>query len=296
MPDVHTPSTFTPELRMSSICFPPGANDQPVNVCLTTLIPGNFFFACRKPLWRSVSAGTPAMPRISTTLPLPPSFLNSHVAPSAPYATWSFVTFHAPGAVTRWSTETTLIPRAAACWITELSAVELDGLMMIAFAPAEIRLRMSALCSAAPPFRFATITLLTTPLAFACAFTAQIISSRQPLPTSVFETPITYLASPLPDFAEAVTATVTATAPSARTRSAQRRPVGRNFIQSPPREWVVATGGNSTGSLRCCLLSGKCASSFGAAQDLRHAARVLGVGVVEEPLGRLAADDGGARQ
>src|SRR5215217_1663582 len=201
---------------MSSICFPPGANDQPVNVCLTT------------------------------TIPLPPSFLNSHVAPSAPYATWSFVTFHAPGAVTRWSTETTLIPRAAACWITGLSAVALEGLMMIAFAPAEIRLRMSALCSAGPPFLFATITLLTTPLAFACALTAQIISSRQPLPTSVFETPITYVASLLPDFADAVTATVTATAQSAMTGSAQRRPMGRNFIQSPPRELVFSTGGNST--------------------------------------------------
>ena len=36
--------------------------------------------------------------------------------------------------------------------------------MMIAFAPAEIRLRMSALCSAGPPFRLATMTLLTLPL------------------------------------------------------------------------------------------------------------------------------------
>jgi hypothetical protein len=31
------------------------------------------------------------------------------------------------------------------------------------------------------------------------------------LPTSVFETPMTYFASPLPLFADAVTATVTAT-------------------------------------------------------------------------------------
>jgi len=31
-----------------------------------------------------VSAGTPAMTRISTTLPLPPSYLNSHSAPSLP--------------------------------------------------------------------------------------------------------------------------------------------------------------------------------------------------------------------
>src|SRR3954452_21750739 len=192
MPDVHTPSTFTPELRMSSICFPPGANDQLVNVCLTTLTPGYFFSACSKPLWRSVSAGTPAMPRISTTLPLPPIALNRAVAPSRPYATWSFVTLYACGALTAESTETTLTPRAAACAITPLRALGLDGLMMIAFAPAEIRLRMSADCSAGPPLRLATITLLTLPFAAACALTEQIISSRQPLPTSVFETPSTH--------------------------------------------------------------------------------------------------------
>src|SRR5690242_20867495 len=94
--------------------------------------------------------------------------------------------------------------------MTLLSAVELDGLMMIAFAPAEMRLRMSAACSAGPPFRSATITLLTTPLAAACALTAQIISSRQPLPTSVLETPRTYDACALPLRADAVTAAVTA--------------------------------------------------------------------------------------
>src|SRR5436309_10480600 len=73
--------------------------------------------------------------------------------------------------------------------------------MMIAFAPAEIRLRMSAACSAGPPFRSATITLLTLPLAAASALTAQIISSRQPLPTSVLETPRTYFL-PEPPFDE----------------------------------------------------------------------------------------------
>ena len=36
--------------------------------------------------------------------------------------------------VIRWSTETILTPRAAACATTELSALALDGLMMIAFA------------------------------------------------------------------------------------------------------------------------------------------------------------------
>jgi hypothetical protein len=38
--------------------------------------------------------------------------------------------------------------------------------------------------------------------------TAQIISSRQPLPTSVFETPRTNFACVLSDLADAVTATV----------------------------------------------------------------------------------------
>src|SRR3954454_16973714 len=217
---------------MSSICLPPGANDQLVKVCLTTLIPGYFFSACMKPVWRSVSAGTPAMPRISTTLPFPPIFLNSHWAPRRPYATWSFVTLCACGAVTRWSTDTTLMPREAACEMTELSAVALDGLMMMAFAPAEIRLRMSAVCSAGPPLRFATTTLLTTPLASACALTAQIISSRQPLPTSVLDTPSTYFACGLFGFADAVTAAVTAIATRTRTAKTQRTLIGT--LMHPP--------------------------------------------------------------
>ena len=101
--------------------------------------------------------------------------------------------------------------------------------MMIAFAPAEIRLRMSAICSAGPPLRLAMITLLTMPLAFACALTAQIISSRQPLPTSVFETPMTYFACVLSERADAVTATVTATAVSATRAIAQRALLDENF-------------------------------------------------------------------
>ena len=98
------------------------------------------------------------------------------------------------------------MPRASACAITAFSALPLDGLMTIALAPAEIRLRMSAICSAGPPLRFATTTLLITPLAFAWALMAQIISSRQPLPTSVFETPSTHLAWAWSGFADAVTA------------------------------------------------------------------------------------------
>src|SRR5438093_479772 len=131
--------------------------------------------------------------------------------------------------------------------MTELSAVELDGLMMIALAPAEIRLRMSSACSAGPLLRFASTTLLTLPLASACALTAHIISSRQPFPTSVLETPSTYFASDLPDFADAVTATVTARAASAMTVTAQRTPVGPSVTHQPPGlERTPGLGGTSS--------------------------------------------------
>ena len=125
------------------------------------------------------------------------------------------------------------MPRAAAWAITALSALPLDGLMMIALAPAEIRLRMSAICSAGPPLRFATITLLTLPLASACALIAQIISSRQPLPTSVFDTPSTY--GPACGFAAPVLANATAaiaptSAATATSRATVRRPRNSNFI------------------------------------------------------------------
>src|SRR5215467_538639 len=113
--------------------------------------------------------------------------------------------------------------------MTLLSAVELDGLMMIAFAPAEIRLRMSAACSAGPPLRSATITLLTMPLACAWALTAQIISSRQPLPTSVFDTPMTYDAWALLGCAYAETAAVTETAANATSAITQRAPLNEPF-------------------------------------------------------------------
>src|SRR4051812_39255770 len=112
--------------------------------------------------------------------------------------------------------------------MTPFSAVELDGLMMIALAPAEIRLRMSAVCSAAPPLRFASLTDLTTLLAVACALTAQIISSRQPLPTSVLDTPrMNGPAAPRVGFAEAVVARaaiVTAKTSSSATRPLRRTP------------------------------------------------------------------------
>ncbi len=101
--------------------------------------------------------------------------------------------------------------------------------MMIAFAPAEIRLRISAACSAGPPLRSATITLLTMPLATAWALTAQIISSRHPLPTSVFDTPRTYFAWALPGCAYAATAAVTDTAANATSAIAQRAPLNEPF-------------------------------------------------------------------
>src|SRR3954466_10478101 len=91
-------------------------------------------------------------------------------------------------------------PRRLASAITEFSAVASAGLMMIAFAPEEIRLRIAAICSGAAPFWLETRTLLTLPLAAACALTAQIISSRHPLPTSVLETPRTYFLPAPPPF------------------------------------------------------------------------------------------------
>src|ERR671932_289242 len=96
----------------------------------------------------------------------------------------------------------TLTPRCLACLITESSAVASAGLRMIALAPDEIRLRMAAICSGAAPFWLEIRTLLTFPLAAACALTAQIISSRQPLPTSVLETPRTYFLPEPPPFDE----------------------------------------------------------------------------------------------
>src|SRR5258708_34763885 len=128
------------------------------------------------------------MPRFSMRLPLPFSFWASHSAPRRPYATWWLVTMYADGSETAWSTATTTMPLSVACLMTVLSASRSEGLITITFAPAEIKLRMSAICSVGPPLRLATITFDTLPDAFACALIEQIISSRQPLPVSVFET------------------------------------------------------------------------------------------------------------
>src|SRR3954462_7855261 len=88
--------------------------------------------------------------------------------------------------------------RAAASLITGSSAVRSAGLMMIALAPDEIRLRMPWICALASPLTLWTSTSETWPEARAWAFTEQIISSRQPLPTSVLLTPILYIFLPPP--------------------------------------------------------------------------------------------------
>src|ERR1700694_2465297 len=138
------------------------------------------------------------MPRISTTLPVPFSCLNSQSAPSCPYFTWSLESTYASGAETAWSTATTTMPLAAASLITGLSASRSDGLRTMALTPAEIRFRRSAICSAGPPLRLAIVTCVTTPDAFPWALMEQIISSRQPFPVKVLETPTLYVfAAPL---------------------------------------------------------------------------------------------------
>src|SRR2546421_1352189 len=100
---------------------------------------------------------------------------------------------YAEGSETAWSTATTTIPFAVASLITGLSASRSDGLITITLAPEEMRLRMSAIWPVASVVRLATITLETTPDALAWALIEQIISSRQPLPVSVLDTPTTYL-------------------------------------------------------------------------------------------------------
>src|SRR5262249_13605574 len=84
---------------------------------------------------------------------------------------------------------------SVACLITGSSALRSDGLTIMMLQPAEIRLRRSAICSDGPPLRLARMTLETLPDAKASALIEQTISSRQPLPTSVLETPTTYFSA-----------------------------------------------------------------------------------------------------
>ncbi len=75
--------------------------------------------------------------------------------------------------------------------MTGLSFSRSEGFTMMAFTPWEMRFCMSWICSVGPPFLEMAMTLLTWPDASDCALTAQIISSRQPLPANVLLTPIT---------------------------------------------------------------------------------------------------------
>ena len=83
------------------------------------------------------------------------------------------------------------MPWAIASSMTGLSCSRSDGLRMIALTPSEIRFWRSWICSVGPPFLEIAMTSLTSPLASDWAFTAQIISSRQPLPARVLLTPMT---------------------------------------------------------------------------------------------------------
>src|SRR5450631_3433077 len=95
--------------------------------------------------------------------------------------------------------------------MTGLSASRSEGLTMITLTPAEIKLRRSAICSEGPPLRLAMTIFDTNPEASACALMEQIISSRQPFPVNVLETPTTYLSAAL-RFVAAVSTASTAIA------------------------------------------------------------------------------------
>src|ERR1700674_658737 len=84
------------------------------------------------------------------------------------------------------------MPLSVASLMTGSSALRSDGLSTITFTPAEIRLRISAIWPLGSVVRLAVMTLETMPEAFAWALMEQIISSRKPLPVSVFEIPTTY--------------------------------------------------------------------------------------------------------
>ena len=86
------------------------------------------------------------------------------------------------------------------------------------------------------------MTLLTLPLARACAFTEQIICSRQPLPARVLLTPMTkssvLLAGPPPvPLPEAASSSPPPQAVTAMLRAATRMPIRvhlERLMQSPP--------------------------------------------------------------
>src|SRR5690348_1863654 len=129
------------------------------------------------------------------------------------------------------------MPLSVACLMTGLSASRSDGLMTITLAPDEIRLRMSAIWPAASVLRLAMMTLDTTPDAFACALMEQIISSRQPLPWSVFDTPTTYLVvppPPPPELPPQATSAKAATSKAATMRPRERGHSNCVIDKAPP--------------------------------------------------------------
>src|SRR5690348_10865110 len=74
------------------------------------------------------------------------------------------------------------------------------------------------------------ITLETTPETLACALIEQIISSRQPLPCSVLETPTTYLVVPPPPPPDPPPHA--ARADAASSKAATNRPAGSGRLPS----------------------------------------------------------------
>ena len=190
---------------MSSICLPPG-RELPAGERLLDDLDARVLLERLHEARVAVRVGRDAgdAAHLDDVALAARAVLNSHSAPSRPYATWSFVDVVRLRCCDALVDGDDLDAAGGGLLRSPRSARSaLDGLMMIALAPAEIRLRMSAICSAGPPLRFATMTLLTLPLARACALTEQIISSRQPLPTSVLETPITYFACGLLGVADA---------------------------------------------------------------------------------------------
>src|SRR5208337_538204 len=102
------------------------------------------------------------------------------------------------------------------------------GLTMNALTPAEIRDRMAWISSEELPLADASMTLETSPEAFACTLTEQPISSRQPLPTMLFARPIAYWVVAAAGVAGAPAANMSAAA------DAQRNPCVGTRIWIPP--------------------------------------------------------------
>jgi hypothetical protein len=92
--------------------------------------------------------------------------------------------------VTAWSTEMTGMSASAASASASFTASGLTGFTMIASTSAAMRFRRSSSCPAASVSRWNTVSSATWPESTACALIEQIISSRQPLLVSVFDTPM----------------------------------------------------------------------------------------------------------